>query len=293
MIFCPEADIQMSDDEFRLVRDLVYSHCGLYFDTDFKYLLEKRLCKRLAANQLKGFKEYYHFLKYNRNREQELSDLMDLLTTNETYFFRESFQLKAFTDEILPEVKAAKEKRGDRTLRIWSAGCSSGEEPYTIAMLILEQGLFRGWRVEIVGTDISHKVLHQARKGVYSKTSFRTTDEKYMGRFFQPQEGGYRINDEVRELVTISHLNLFDANRVSLLGRMDLIFCRNVIIYFDLPAKKRVIDSFYRTLVDGGYLLLGHSESLMNISTAFGLKHLKNDMVYQKPQLGGSSGGKP
>jgi chemotaxis protein methyltransferase CheR len=283
MIFDSEPEVFMSEEEFRLIRDLIYDHCGLYFDSDSKYLLEKRLCGRLVVHQLPGFREYYHFLKYSRGREQELSDIMDILTTNETYFFREEFQLKAFSNEILPELRYEKEKRGDRTLRIWSAGCSTGEEPYTIAMLIIESGCFRGWKVEVVGTDISHRVLQRARKGVYGTSSFRTTEEGRIRRFFQEQDGLYRISDEVRGFVTISHLNLLDENRMILLGKMDLIFCRNVIIYFDQVAKKRVVESFYRSLREGGYLLLGHAESLLNTTTAFALKHLKSDMVYQKP----------
>ena len=276
----------MSEEEFRLVRDLIHSHCGIFFDADAKFLLEKRLARRLDQHQLPGFKEYYHFLKYSRAREQELSDIMDVLTTNETYFFREEFQLNAFVGELLPELKAVKEKRGDRTIRIWSAGCSTGEEPYTIAMLIMETGAFKDWKIEIVGTDISHRVLQQARKGLYGKSSFRTTSPERIQRFFHQQDGFYRINDEVRGLVTISHLNLLDENRMILLGKMDIIFCRNVIIYFDQAAKRQVIESFYRSLREGGYLLLGHAESLLNATTAFALKHLKNDMVYQKPPSG-------
>jgi chemotaxis protein methyltransferase CheR len=290
MIFIAEPEIPMSDEEFRLIRDLVYSHSGLFFDNDSKYLLEKRLGKRLSHHRLPAYRDYYHFLRYNREKEQELSDIMDLLTTNETYFFREAFQLKAFTDEIIPALMAEKEKKGERSLRIWSAGCSSGEEPYTIAMLLLEMGCCKGWRAEIIGTDISHRVLQQARKAVYGKSSFRATDVTYIKRFFQEQDGSFKIADAVKELVTISHLNLFDQNRLALLGRMDIIFCRNVIIYFDQIAKKKVIEIFNRMLREGGYLLLGHSESLMNISTEFTLKHLKNDMVYQKPR---SSGGTP
>ncbi|HEX9023332.1 MAG TPA: protein-glutamate O-methyltransferase CheR [Geobacteraceae bacterium] len=286
-MFNAEPEIPMSDEEFRLIRDLVYSHCGLFFDNDSKYLLEKRLGKRLSTHNLPGYREYYHLLRYNRVKDQELSDIMDILTTNETYFFREAFQLKAFTDEIMPELIAEKEKKGERTLRIWSAGCSSGEEPYTIAMLLLEMGCCNGWRVEIVGTDISHRVLQLARRAVYGKASFRATEEGYIRRYFQEQDGGFKIADAVRELVTISHLNLFDQNRLALLGRMDVIFCRNVIIYFDHAAKKRVVEIFYRMMREGGYLLLGHSESLMNISTAFTLRHLKNDMVYQKPRSTG------
>jgi chemotaxis protein methyltransferase CheR len=283
MIFGADPEYQMSEEEFRLIRDLVYSHCGMFFNSDSKYLLEKRLSRRLALLNLASYMDYYHLLKYDIRKEQELSDLMDLLTTNETYFFREDFQLKAFTDEIIPEVMAAKEKKGDRTIRIWSAGCSTGEDPYTIAMLLMDIPRIKGWRIEIIGTDISHRVLQQARKGVYGKSSFRATDSKYVERYFQEQEGGFRINDEVRGCVTISQLNLFDQSRLALLGRMDIIFCRNVIIYFDLPAKKKVIETFYNSLLPAGFLLLGHSESLMNISTLFTLRHLKNDMVYQRP----------
>lgn len=290
-MFSIEPEIPLSDEEFRLIRDLIYSHCGLFFDTDATYLLEKRLAKRLQFHQLSSFRDYYHFLKYDRKRDQELSDIMDILTTNETYFFRESFQLRAFTEEIIPALRELKLKNGDRTLRIWSAGCSSGEEPYTIAMLLLDRGGFTDWNVEIIGTDISHRVIQQARKGLYGKSSFRVTDDSYVRRYFTEQDGMFRVNDKVRELVTISHLNLLDANRISFLGHMDVIFCRNVIIYFDLAARRKVIDSFYRSLRNGGYLLLGHSESLMNITTAFTLNHLKSDMVYQKPFAGVAGGG--
>ncbi|WP_407931901.1 CheR family methyltransferase [Geomesophilobacter sediminis] len=279
-MFFTEPDQQLTEEEFRLIRDLIYHHCGIFFDSDSKYLLDKRLYRRLVHHSLGSFREYYQFLKYHPKRNEELSDIMDILTTNETYFFREGFQLKAYTDEILPDLMKLREK--ERTLRIWSAGCSTGEEPYTIAMLMLEMGCFLGWRVEIVGSDISQRVVQQARKGVYGQASFRSTEEHYLKRYFVKTPDGYRIADQVRELVSISHMNLFDANRLALLGKMDVIFCRNVIIYFDNDAKKRLIDSFYHTLSSGGYLLLGHSESLMNLSTAFALRHLKNDMVYQK-----------
>lgn len=292
MTFSLTSDFLMSDDEFRLIRDCIYGHCGIFFEVESKYILEKRLSRRLSELSLSSFHDYYHYLKYNRNKDQELIDIMDVLTTNETYFFRESFQLKAFTDEVLPELLRVKKARGSRSLRIWSAGCSTGEEPYTIAMLVSGVAELRGWNIEIIGTDISQKVLQQARRAVYGKSSFRTTEEEQMQRFFHPQEGGYKVNDSIRELVTISHLNLFDTNRIMMLGKMDLIFCRNVIIYFDQAAKKRVVESFHTSLYDGGFLLLGHSESLMNITTLFTLRHFKNDMIYQKPDRF-SEGGAP
>jgi len=281
----------MSDDEFRTIRDSIYSHCGIYFDDDSKYLLEKRLARRLSTLNLSSYREYYHFLKYDRNKDQEMMDIMDVLTTNETYFFRESFQLAAFTDEIIPELIRVKSGRGDRTLRIWSAGCSTGEEPYTIAMLLRDIPALRGWKIEIIGTDISQRVLQHARRGVYTKSSFRATDGSYIKRFFYECDGGLKVTDAIREMVTISHLNLFDKIRMMVLGKMDLIFCRNVIIYFDLAAKKRVVEEFHRALNDGGFLLLGHSESLMNVTTLFTLRHFKNDMIYQKPGRCASGGG--
>ena len=284
MTFSLDVEQIMSDEEFHLLRDCVYSHCGIFFDNDSKYLLEKRLARRVSTLNLSSFHDYYHYLKYNRNKDQELMDIMDILTTNETYFFRESFQLKAFTDEIIPELIKAKHASGSHSLRIWSAGCSTGEEAYTIGMLLHGIKELRGWNIEIIGTDISQRVLQHARRAVYGKSSFRATEEEYVKRYFVVQDDGLKVCDEIRNLVTISHLNLFDTNRMVMLGKMDLIFCRNVIIYFDLAAKKRVVESYFNALNDGGFLLLGHSESLMNITTRFTLRHFKNDMIYQKPE---------
>ncbi|TYP00136.1 CheR-type MCP methyltransferase [Geothermobacter ehrlichii] len=281
LIFSPE--IPMSLEEFRLLRDFVYQYCGLHFSEDSRYILEKRLGRRLQHLRLNNYKDYYYYLRYNAARDQELTELINLLTTNETYFFREEFQLRSFSEEIVPEICRRKQEKGERRIRIWSAGCSTGEEPYTIAMLLLENRAVQGWQIEIIGTDISQRVLQVARKGLYGESSFRSTPERYRQRHFRPQDGKWLIDDSVKRLVTISHLNLFDRPRVALLGRMDIIFCRNVIIYFDLPAKKRVVETFYQRLNPGGYLLLGHSESLMNITTLYELKHLQHDMVYQKP----------
>jgi chemotaxis protein methyltransferase CheR len=278
-----EQHIALPDDIFRLIRDLVHSYCGIYFDDGSKFLVERRLARRLEERQVRTFEEYYHFLRYDRKRDEELAVLVDNLTTNETYFFRESPQLRAFTEEILPELRTTLADR--KSLRIWSAGCSTGEEPYTIAMLLLESGVWwRDWQVEILGSDINQRVLHTARKGVYKKTSHRVSTPEMMKKYFVEEgKGDYRIIDAVRELVSFSYVNLLDPFKTSLINNMDVIFCRNVIIYFDRDAKKKVIESFHDKLRDNGYLLLGHSESLINISNAFVLRTLKNDMVYQKP----------
>lgn len=278
-----EQHIALSDDIFRLLRDLVHSYCGIYFDDGSKFLVERRLARRLEERQVTTFEEYYHFLRYDRKRDEELAVLVDNLTTNETYFFRESPQLRAFAEELLPELRTTLANR--KSLRIWSAGCSTGEEPYTIAMLLLESGdWWRDWQVEILGSDINQRVLHTARKGVYKKTSHRVSTPEMIKKYFVEEgKGDYRIIDAVRELVSFSYVNLLDPFKTSLINNMDIIFCRNVIIYFDREAKKKVVESFHDKLRDGGYLLLGHSESLINLSNAFVLRTLKNDMVYQKP----------
>lgn len=278
-----EQTIQLSDDTFRLLRDFIHSFCGIFFDDGSKFLIERRLSRRLEQHQLKSFDEYYHFLRYDRKREEELKVLIDNLTTNETYFFRENPQLRAFSEEILPELRET--LAGRKVLRIWSAGCSTGEEPYTIAMLLLESGdWWRNWQVEILGSDINQRVLHTARKGVYKKTSHRVTSPEMLAKYFIAEDkGDYRIIDKVKELVSFSSLNLLDPVKANLISNMDVIFCRNVIIYFDKEAKKKVIEGFSNKLREGGYLLLGHSESLINLSNAFVLRTLKNDMVYQKP----------
>lgn len=277
-----EQTIPLPDDIFRLLRDFIHGYCGIYFDDGSKFLLERRLMRRLEQRQLRSFEEYYHFLRYDRKREEELAVLVDNLTTNETYFFRESPQLRAFSEEILPELREVLADR--KVIRIWSAGCSTGEEPYTIAILLLESGdWWRDWQVEILGSDINQRVLHTARKGVYKKSAHRVTSPEMLAKYFiEEEKGNYRIADRVRELVSFSYLNLLDPYKTSLISNMDIIFCRNVIIYFDKEAKKKVIESFYEKLRKGGYLLLGHSESLINISNAFALRTLKNDMVYQK-----------
>jgi chemotaxis protein methyltransferase CheR len=279
-LFEKEEVIPLSDDVFRLIRDIIKDYCGLYFDDGSKYLLEKRLARRIRSLHLDDFRDYYRFIRYDKNSEEELAAIIDLLTVNETYFFREQNQLKAFSEEILEELK--EKNRDRRSLRIWSAGCSTGEEPYTIAMLIQETGNFAGWDIEIYGSDINQRVLQAARKGIYRRNSFRTAETRYIDRYFTQEDCSYRIADGVKRYVNFSYLNLLDSFRTRFLGKMDVILCRNVLIYFDGPSRKKVIENFYDRLVDGGYLLLGHAESLINISTAFTLKHFKNDMVYQK-----------
>lgn len=286
-MFDREEIIPLSEADFRLLRDLIKEYCGIFFDDGSRFLLERRLSRRLGLHHLNNFRDYYRLLLYDRKKEEELTAAIDILTVNETFFFREQNQLKAFSEEILPEIRET--NRGRKRIRIWSAGCSTGEEPYTIAMLILESGRFFGWDVEILGSDINQRVLAAARRGLYRKNSFRSTDPYFIGKYFKEEENGsFVISEDVRRLVSFSYLNLLDPFKVKFMGRMDVIFCRNVLIYFDLQARKKVVDNFFENLAEGGYLLLGHAESLMNISTSFDLRHLKNDMVYRRPATQGA-----
>lgn len=276
----------MTAEEFRLLRDLVYEYCGIFFQTESQYLMERRLGNRLREHDLHTFGDYYRYLRYSSERSKELEEIVELLTTNETYFFREDYQLKAFSEEILPELIRRRTKQ--RRLRFWSAGCSTGEEAYTIGMLIREDPKLTDWDVEIFANDISRKVIQTARRGVYGRSSFRVIDKYFMEKYFRPQGNNYAISDEVRSLVSFGQLNLLDDEMLELIGQVDAILCRNVLIYFDKQARLRVVKTFYNKLVEEGYLLLGHSESLMNVSTDFELVHLKNDMVYRKPAVPGA-----
>jgi chemotaxis protein methyltransferase CheR len=272
--------LDLPDDVFRQMRDQIYKRTGMYFNESSKYLIQKRLSPRAKELNFDSFQKYFYFLQYDPRAESEFDQIFDLITTNETYFFREPAQLAAFTEEIVPELLAT---RPLKRIRIWSAGCSSGEEPYSIAMLLQEGGWYGKGSFEIFASDLNQSVLHKARRGVYRENAFRATSPALREKYFTKElDGSWKISDDIRNRVSFGRLNIYDEGRVALLGALDVVFCRNVIIYFDDASKKIVINNFYNRLVEGGYLLLGHSESLISLSTQFKLKHLKNDMVYQK-----------
>jgi chemotaxis protein methyltransferase CheR len=272
---------RMSAEEFRLFRDLIHEYCGIFFQDDSQQIVERRLIPRLAARSLPSWGEYYRFLRYHPSRKEELEEIVERVTTNETYFFREMYQLDALRDEILPDIHARR-PRG-KHMTIWSAGCATGEEAYTTAILVHDTGLFADWEVRVFASDISRRVLAVARKGSFGPSSFRGVDERLRRRWFKEVDGKQQIREEIRALCSFGRLNLVDDDQLSVVGEVDVILCRNVLIYFDQAVRKRVVDAFWRKLLPGGYLLLGHSESLLNVSTAFELVHLKTAMVYRKP----------
>jgi chemotaxis protein methyltransferase CheR len=268
--------------EFRLLRDFVNQFCGIYFADDSAYIVERRLRERLRDLSISDFAEYYRYLQFHPKAEKELEAAAEVLTTNETYFFREAYQLRAFTDEILPAVRARALARGSKRLDVWSAGCSSGEEVFTIAMLIDASGLFEGWDVRVFGNDISRRVLSKARGATYSSTSFRAMIPEYENYFIDTEEGR-QVHPRIRAMCHFGHLNLMNQRRAAIVGRVDVTFCRNVLIYFDDASRSKVLDTIYQRLNRGGYLLLGHSESLLRTSTAFEITQLTTDIVYRRP----------
>ena len=272
----------MSAEQFRLIRELVQKASGMTLRDDLKFVAERRLWPRVEALGLRDFGAYHRYLRFDARGEEELEIALEVLTPHETYFFRDPVQLQSFSQELLPDLHQRKilEKR----LRLWSAGCSTGEEPYTLSMLVDEAGLFDGWDVEILGSDLSSRSLAHARKAEYGPSAMRSTPPEALARHFEPlPEGRHRVKAKVRDRVGFAHLNLIDASGLALLPRMDVIFCRNVLIYFDAAARRQVVQCFRERLVEGGYLLLGHSEVLHNLGSGFELVQLEGDLVYRRP----------
>ena len=209
-------EVRLRPDEFRLLRDLVNGHCGIYFGDDALPVLERRLRERLAALNLKSFGEYYQFLRFSNLNVSELDEALDLLTTNETYFFREDYQLRAFRDEVLPQLAAEAASR--RRLTVWSAGCSTGEEVYTLAILIAESGLFEDWEVRVYGSDISRRCVAAARRGIYGASAFRVVGPEIKRSFFADRADGSHVIDRIRQLCHFGHLNLMDSDKVRVVG---------------------------------------------------------------------------
>lgn len=274
----------LSTDTFRQLRDLIYEKTGIHFGENKAYLLENRLKRRLEECGCSSYEEYFYLLKYDPRRKEELTHLFNSVTTNETSFFRDAVQISAFYDNVLPlVVEEKKDGGGFRELKVWSAACSTGEEPYTIAMQMVNKKLPRlGWRIDVAGSDISNQALESARMGAYGKNSVRNVPPEYMSRYFSNSGDTYEVVPDIRKLVRFSNINLIDTAATRSMRNMDVIFCRNVLIYFDDKAKKTVVSNLYNCLRPGGYLFIGYSESLHNISRSFKLRHFNRALVYQK-----------
>jgi chemotaxis protein methyltransferase CheR len=277
-------DLDIGIDDFGCLSDFIYRKAGIRFEPKKLYFLSKRIQRRMQELGIDTPSEYIRSLRFSDPNGVEFQNLINLLTVNETYFFRDFPQLQSFAEHCLPELTARKSSRGDTVLRILSAGCSTGEEPYTLAIILLEMlDNIRQWQVEILACDIDLNVLGKARHAVYETRSLKDVPPEYLPRYFKEYPAGsYSLKNEAKRMVRFEHMNLAEKGMLRQQGTFDFIFCRNVLIYFDDLSRKQMVDRFYAALDPGGYIFLGSSESVGRITTGFGIKRAGGHLVYYK-----------
>ena len=267
---------------FGKLRDLVYERSGLYFEDSKRYFFDRRVDGRVEAAGASGALDYYHMLRYG-DQQDEFQALVESLTTHETYFFREYPMLRVWADITLPEILDRKRAAGDMHLDIWSAGCSTGEEAYTLAIILREViDDFDRWEIRLTATDISRPVLRKARRATYGERSVRDVPPAYMKRWFRETDDEWLVTLPITRLVHFRHANLLDKATAGELRGQDFIFCRNVLIYFDDESRRQAMSLFYDSLDPGGYIFLGHSESVGRSSSAFQSVRSGDQLVYRK-----------
>ncbi|MBE9529040.1 MAG: protein-glutamate O-methyltransferase CheR [Proteobacteria bacterium] len=274
---------KLSKEAFDQLRTLIYAKCGISFSDAKKYLLESRLAKRIEARGLKTFEDYIYFLNYDAQKESEIVFLINTIVTNETSFYRDPVQLKGFDQGVVPKLVEEKKKANNKRMKVWSAASSTGEEPYTLAMMLLELGLGNeGWSIEVTGSDISDNVLRSAKAATYEQYAIRNATPQQLARFFDQKDKMYTVKQDVQRLVRYKKINLMNSFETRLIKDNDVIFCRNVLIYFDDASKKKAVANLYDSLAKGGYLFIGFSESLHDITRLFKPVRFCGTMVYQK-----------
>jgi chemotaxis protein methyltransferase CheR len=265
----PLASATMTDAQFDRLRKVVYERAGIFFQDTKKYVLESRLSRRLEELNFDNFDQYLLFLTAGPYQMDEFQEMFNRITINETSFFRNEPQLEVFEKTVLPQLLEA--RKTNKTLRIWSAACASGEEPYTIAMQIHRSLGVRlsDWRIEILGTDISEKVLLQAQEGKYLHYAVRTVNDMVLKRYFKQENSFYQLDPTIMSMVHFEKLNLKESMAAKRFGKWDVIFCRNVMIYFDDKMRTQCVRLFHDQLAADGTLFIGHSETLRNIDVPF------------------------
>jgi chemotaxis protein methyltransferase CheR len=268
------------------IRDLIYQVAGIFQPDNKLRLLEDRCQKRMKVLGVNTLTEYYDCLTVKPIRQVELVSLLNEITIGETCFFRNQPQLDALRNIVLPRILEARTKMALPQLRIWSAGCSTGEEPYTLSMMLLEElnGKLKGWNFEISATDLNERSIAHCKQGLYGGYSTRNLTAYFKQKYFSARGENLQVNPDVKGSVTFNRVNLLDDVRMSFLKGFDIIMCCNVLIYFDVLSKKRVIQHFYNNLLAHGYLFLGHSESLYGVSEDFRLVHLPSATAYVKAE---------
>lgn len=281
----------ISDNSFNILRNIIYDYSGIYFQDNKKYLLESRLQKRIKYLNLNSFDEYIKLFQNNSVNGEEHKYLMEAVTINETFFFRNQSQLDVMVKYLIPEIIELKRKSGSKTFRIWSAASSSGEEPYSIGMVLKEFVIskYPDFQFNIVASDISKAMIDTAKKGAYREYSIRNAPPYYIKKYFYRRDGFsknngefYNIDESIKQMVDFKIANLYDEKDLIALRNFDLIFCLNVLIYFDTKSKMKVVSNLYNSLNKGGYLFIGPSENLHGISKAFKLQSFAQSIVYKK-----------
>jgi len=271
--------------DFEVLRDLIYERTGMMFEDRKRPTIQARLVRRLKAVGCETAREYYRYLRYQDTQETEFQKFIEALTTNETYFFRESPLLRCFADEALPMITDKKRKNHDYTISVWSAGCSTGDEPYTLAIILREcLDDWQDWNFRLQASDIDTQVLATARRASYCSRAVQDVPDVYMSKYFKLHMGEFQVTEDIKRMVTFKQINLMDRPTMRSQVGFDFIFCRNVLIYFDDASRKQVLSSFYNSLTPGGFIFLGHSESVGRISAAFELMRLNNGIVYRRPE---------
>lgn len=269
----------LSESEFRLFRDLIYEECGISFGDEKRAFLQSRLRRRMDNLGLKTPYEYYYIIRHSPKRSEELPSLLDALMICETSFFRNLPQFELLRDEVLPDVIARKNKSGSRLIRLWSAGCSTGQEPYSAVITLLEAlPEPQTWSIRMFASDLSFTALERAQCGRYTPEQLRGLADDHIRKYFRQDNGHYYLIDKVKHQVIFDYHNLKNDNG---LRSLDLIFCRNVLIYFDVEEQRKLINRFANCLVPGGYLFLGHAESLQSLSGRFAMVHRNKGIAYK------------
>lgn len=283
-VVMPALKVSLSQKAFETWRKYIYDSTGIYFQDNKKYLLESRLQKRIAHLNLPSFEAYLDFVKFNPSGSSEIKYLYEAITINETFFFRNQPQLDALVTTILPEVIASKEKLGKSKIRIWSAASSSGEEAYSIAMMINDiiKPKYPKMEFEIVGTDISNAVIDTARRASYKEYSVRNTPVYFLKKYFKTTSTSFDLDPKIKNMAYFKLLNLSDDLSMRTMINFDVIFCANVLIYFDQTSKIKVINHLYNSLYKSGYLFIGYSETLHGISKAFKIISFPKTIGYKK-----------
>jgi chemotaxis protein methyltransferase CheR len=287
-VLAPIKSAEPVDPVYRQIRDLVYKVSGIYKAEEKLYLLADGCTRRMKQLNARTPREYWDHVTAQPGRDGELRHLLNEITIGETSLFRSQPQLDALRKVILPEIVAERTKQITKRLRVWSAGCSTGEESYTLAMTILEESerLLKGWTVEILATDLNDRSIEAAKAGIYGDYALRNTTEYFKRKYFTAADSQkLQVRPEVKKLISFSRLNLQDDSKMLFMKGMDLVFCCNVLIYFDGASKSKVINHFFTNLNFGGYFFLGTSESLMKLNEQFHLVHFPGTIAYWKPSL--------